>query len=120
MLSTIRTTPAAKKATFDEYRSALTLMLGLDNSGGSSSGGAPTTPTSAAPALTAATSGGFPGASLRPGTTHLAKDVSRQKFNELLIELHEVVSNCLPWALLRRHAEARSLQAGDSNGDISD
>jgi len=48
MLSTIRTTPAAKKATFDEYRSALTLMLGLDNSGGSSSGGSSDSSLSAA------------------------------------------------------------------------
>lgn len=86
MLSMIRTTPAAKRATFDQYRSALTLMLGLDNS---PAGAAATeVPTSATAPGSAGI--GLPGAGLRRGTTNLAKDVSRQKFNELLIELHEV------------------------------
>lgn len=85
MLSMIRTTPAAKRATFDQYRSALTLMLGLDNSPAGTT--APEAPTSAS---TGSAGIAMPGAGLRRGTTNLARDVSRQKFNELLIELHEV------------------------------
>ncbi|CEH13755.1 Exocyst complex subunit Sec8 [Ceraceosorus bombacis] len=65
MLAAIRTTPSSKKATFDDAFAP------------------PTTP------------GGkmLPRAGLKPGTTDLARDVSRQKFNELLIELHEIAGD---------------------------
>ncbi|PWN44869.1 hypothetical protein IE81DRAFT_320842 [Ceraceosorus guamensis] len=115
MLAAIRTTSSSKKATFDEYKSAITLMLGLDNVSASGSASTTTTTTAvAAPAPTSAgaagaqepstptsafapptTPGGkmLPRAGLKPGTTDLARDVSRQKFNELLIELHEIAGD---------------------------
>lgn len=138
MLAAIRTTPNSKKASFDEYKSAITLMLGLDNVGASanasstsaapSSAGAagaqqPATPTSAFAPPTTPGGNMLPRAGLKPGTTDLARDVSRQKFNELLIELHEVVSGT-PFGSPYRAVSCRTdlsisapLQAGEAADD---
>ncbi|UZJ53559.1 hypothetical protein CBS101457_002879 [Exobasidium rhododendri] len=74
---------------FDDYRAALNLMLGIENGGcfafNSTTNGGGTT---GGPIL--------PGAHLKPGTTNkISGDVSRQKLNEYLIELHEVAGDAL-------------------------
>jgi len=65
---------------FEEYKSALHLMLGLENA--STSAGAPTS-----------SSGPVPSSFAGAGTVGTGnRDVSRQKYNEYLIELHEIVA----------------------------
>lgn len=75
MLSWIRS--EGPMHSFDDYRSALNLMLGLENGSAAQTN---------SPVKTQATSSGgpsLPGANLKPGTTmKIAGDVSRQKLNE--------------------------------------
>lgn len=86
VLSTIRQTGA--QHSFEEYHAVLKLILGLENG--------PTnqaqTPTSALSNFTAQEGQGPlpPNANLRPGTVEQTREVSRQKIDEYLIELHEV------------------------------
>ncbi|PWN54385.1 hypothetical protein IE53DRAFT_323094 [Violaceomyces palustris] len=90
MVEGIKSAPHGTKHSFEEYRSALCLMLGLENSNPSSSSVSnnvpptPKTPTAGGP-------GQVPGA----GTvnTNGSKEISRQKFNEYLIDLHEFVGD---------------------------
>jgi hypothetical protein len=68
---------------FEDYRSALNLMLGLEN--GSAGAANTTSPETIQSAIFSASSGGpaLPGAHLKPGTTSkITGDVSRQKLNE--------------------------------------
>ncbi|KAE8211658.1 hypothetical protein CF327_g4604 [Tilletia walkeri] len=67
----------ASRHSFEEYKSALHLMLGLENAN-------PAASTSDGP---------IPSSFLGAGTIGTGnRDVSRQKYNEYLIELHEIVS----------------------------
>lgn len=73
-------------------------MLGLENV---APGAGNTTPTTNAPPIVSSNSitsggvaGGAPaGAMLKAGTVNLGREVSRQRFNEYLIELHEVAAD---------------------------
>ncbi|CAD6900494.1 unnamed protein product [Tilletia controversa] len=67
----------ASRHSFEEYRSALHLMLGLENANPAASANEGPIPSSFAGAGTIGTG---------------SRDVSRQKYNEYLIELHEIVS----------------------------
>lgn len=87
-----------KPYSFDELKSVLSLMLGLENV---SPGAGNITPTTNAPPAVSSVStssssmtgmGAPAGAMLKAGTVNFAGEVSRQKFNEYLIELHEVAA----------------------------
>lgn len=83
---------------FEELKSALQLMLGLDNTpapanGADSASGSGTGGTGVSGSKTPATPTGPSAPSLRAGTIHFGREgtVSRQKLNEHLIELHQAL-----------------------------
>lgn len=86
VLSTIRQTGA--QHSFEEYHAVLKLILGLENGQTNQA----QTPTSTLSNFTAQEGQGPlpPNANLRPGTVEQPREVSRQKIDEYLIELHEV------------------------------
>lgn len=91
VLSTIRQTGA--QHSFEEYHAVLKLILGLENGQTNQA----QTPTSTLSNFTAQEGQGPlpPNANLRPGTVEQPREVSRQKIDEYLIELHEVAGEAI-------------------------
>jgi hypothetical protein len=83
---TIRQTGA--QHSFEEYHAVLKLILGLENGQSNQA----QTPTSTLSNFAVQEGQGPlpPNANLRPGTVEQPREVSRQKIDEYLIELHEV------------------------------